>query len=346
LTGLLYSEQHVEQLFSLKDNAYMHTVLILNPVAGRSILAETQEEPQSIEDEILAALRKYDIEPEVWYTTLEDPGERLARKAADEHVDLVIAAGGDGTLHAVAGGLIGIESTLGIIPIGTMNNLAHSLSIPLSIEAACAVLAWGETRTIDVGEINGQTFIEVAGVGFEASLFPAGEEIKKTGLLSTVRGAIMGLVSLLTFKPTRLKISFDEKKERPFDAIQVTICNGPYYGAHFQIAPDILMDDGMLDVFIFRRMSSLEYLRHAYSFSQGRRVFQPKILRRRVKALRIASSNPLDIQADGMPCGQTPAAVKVVMGALRVRVPTTPVLGLKDNATFDEDFTHIESRNL
>lgn len=322
----------------------MRTVLILNPVAGKSLLAETQEEPKSIEEEILTALRIYDIEPEVWHTTTEDPGEGLARKAADEHVDLVIAAGGDGTIHAVASGLMWCDSILGIIPMGTMNNLSHSLGIPLSIEAACAVLARGETRTIDVGQTNEQTFLEVAGVGFEASLFPAGEEFKKTGLISTVRGVILGLVSLFTFKPTRLKISFDEKKMRPYDAIQVTICNAPYYGAHFQVGPDILMDDGMLDVFIFRHFSKLEYLRHAVSISQGRRVFQPKILRRRVKALRITSTGPLDIQADGIPRGQTPAVVKVVMGALRVRVPTTHAPGLKDDTALEEDFMQIESR--
>jgi diacylglycerol kinase (ATP) len=321
----------------------MRTVLILNPMAGKSPLADTPEEPKSIEEEILTALRIYDIEPEVWHTTLEDPGEGLARKAADEHVDLVIAAGGDGTIHAVAIGLLWCGSTLGIIPMGTMNNLAHSLGIPLSVEAACAVLARGETCTLDVGEINEQTFLEVAGVGFEASLFPAAEEIKKTGLISTVRGVILGLVSLFTFKPTRLKISFDEKKMRPYDAIQVTICNAPYYGTHFQVAPDILMDDGMLDVFIFRHFSKLEYLRHAVSISQGRRVFQPKILRRRMKALRIASTDPLDIQADGMPRGQTPAVVKVVMGALRVRVPTTHAPGLRDDAALKEGFMHIES---
>ena len=151
----------------------------------------------------------------------------------------------------------------------------------------------------------------------------------------------MGLVSLFTFKPTRLKISIDEKKMRPYDAIQVTICNAPYYGAHFQVAPDILMDDGMLDVFIFRHFSKLEYLRHAISISQGRRVFQPKIVRRRVKALRITSSDPLDIQADGIPRGQTPAIVKVVMGALRVRVPSTHVPGLRDDTAHEEDFWQI-----
>lgn len=324
----------------------MNSVLILNPVAGKSLLAETQEESQSIEEEICTALRIYKIEPEVWYTTTEDPGEGLARKAADKRVDLVIAAGGDGTIHSVASGLIGCDSVMGIIPMGTMNNLAHSLGIPSSIEAACAVLAKGKTRSIDVGQINEQTFLEVAGIGFEASLFPAGEEIKRTGLLSTARGVIMGLVSFFTFKPTRLKISLDEKKMRPYDAIQVTICNAPYYGAHFQVGRDILMDDGMLDVFIFRHMSLLAYLCHAVSISQGQRVFHPKIVRRRVKALRITSSDPQDIQADGMPCGQTPAVVKVVSGVLRVRIPTLHVPGLRDDRELEVGFPQVESRKL
>jgi YegS/Rv2252/BmrU family lipid kinase len=336
----------MKKCYECKEIIHMRTVLIFNPVAGKSLLAETQEDPRSIEEEICTALRIFDIEPEVWYTTLDDPGERLAHKAADEHVDLVIAAGGDGTIHAVASGLVCSESNLGIIPIGTMNNLAYSLGIPSSVEAACATLARGETRTIDVGEINGQTFLEVAGVGLEASLFPAGEEFKKTSLLSAVWGVLLGLFSLFTFKPTTLKISFDEKKVRPYDAIQVTICNAPYYGAHFQVAPAILMDDGMLDVFIFRHFSKLEYLRHAITICQGRRFFRPKILRRRVRALRIASSSPMDIQADGMLLGQTPAVVKVVMGALRVRVPTIPVPGLQRDTALEEDFKQIESTKL
>src|SRR5438874_2752036 len=224
----------------------MRTVLILNPTSGDSPLAAIHGTVDSIEATILANLREYDIEPEVWYTTVEDPGEEMAKKAADEHVDLVIAAGGDGTIHSVASGLIKRETTLAIIPMGTMNNLAHSLGIPLPIEAACAIIAKGDTRAIDVGNINGKVFTEVAGIGLEAALFPAAEEIKSPGFISTVRGVLNGLFTLLKFKPTKLKISFDDNTRRTYDAIQITICNAPYYGAHFQVAPDIIMDDGEL----------------------------------------------------------------------------------------------------
>ena len=311
----------------------MRTILILNPVAGNTPIAETQGTGETNEEAILRGLRAYGIEPDVWYTTLEDTGEGLAKKAADEGAELVIAAGGDGTIHAVAAGLIERESTLGIIPMGTMNNLAHSLGIPLPIKAACAIIAKGDTRAIDVGNINGKVFTEVAGIGLEAALFPAAEEIKSLGFISTVRGVIQGLFTLFSFQPTKLRISFDDKKRRPYEAIQVTTCNAPFYGPHFQVAPDIVMDDGLLDVFIYKQFSKLEYIQHAISISQGRRIFQPKITHRRVKSLRIFTDHPVEVQADGLPHGHTPATVTIIPGALRVRVPTINAPGLREEAT-------------
>jgi diacylglycerol kinase (ATP) len=321
----------------------MRTVLIINPASGISALAETQydtlESEESGEEMILTELRKYGIEAEVWHTTLEDPGKGLANKAADEHVDLVIAAGGDGTIHAVARGLVKRESTLGIIPMGTMNNLAHSLGIPLPLEAACAIIAKGETRAIDMGIINEKPFLEVAGIGIEAALFPAAEELKSPGFFSTMRGVFNGIFTLFAYQPTKLKISFDDKKRRSYQAIQVTICNAPFYGAHFQIAPNVLMDDGLLDVVIYKTFSKFEYFRHAISITQGRRIFQPKITHRRVKSLRISTDQPIEIQADGLPHGHTPAIVRVEPGVLRIRVPITNVPGL-------EQESHIEANPI
>jgi diacylglycerol kinase (ATP) len=310
----------------------MRTVLILNPASGLSPLAEVQGTVESNEEMILAALNAYSIEPEVWYTTLEDPGGGLASKAADEHVDLVIAAGGDGTIHAVASGLIGRESTLGIIPLGTMNNVAHSLSIPFTVEAACATLVEGKTRAIDVGRINEKIFLELAGVGLEAALFPYVEEMKSFGVLAALHGVIKGLFTLFAYQTTKLKISFDEKKFRSYHAIQVTICNTPFYGPHFQIVPDVLMDDGLLDVIIFRNYSKLEYVRHAISIWQGKRELRPKFAHRRVKSLHLKTDHPVEIQADGLPHGHTPATITIVPGALKVRVSAGDVAGLETDS--------------
>ncbi len=190
----------------------MRIVLIMNPVSGASMLATNEGTPEEHETAILAALRAHSIEPEVRYTTLEDPGEGLARQAAAEGADVVIAAGGDGTVHEVATGLVGSKSALGIIPLGTMNNLAHSLNIPETIDKACAVIVGGETHAVDVGKINDHFFTEVAGVGLEAALFSAGEEVKSPGVLTTVRGIIDGLRTLLTFRPVKLRILIGDHK--------------------------------------------------------------------------------------------------------------------------------------
>ncbi len=302
----------------------MRAVLILNPTSGISTITTmegTQSSPEENETAILASLHAYGIEAEVQYTTPEDTGRGLAAQAALNHTEMVIVAGGDGTVHAVAGGLIGMETTLGIIPTGTMNNLAHSLHIPETIEEACAVIAEGRTHMIDVGKINNHLFIEVAGIGLEAALFPAAEEFKSPGMWSTLHSIVSGLRTLLSFRPATLRIALDNKKRRAIDAIQVTICNAPYYGAHLEAAPEALMDDGLLDIVIYRHFSKLEYLRHAFSISQGKRVYQPRIRRRRVRTLQVSADIPMEIQADGVMYGYTPAAITVLPGALRVRIP-------------------------
>lgn len=299
----------------------MRTILILNPTSGVSSMVTNHTEPGEQEANIVGALRASGLEPEVRYTTPEDHGDGLARQAAEEGVELVIAAGGDGTLHAVANGLVGTRSTLGIIATGTMNNIARSLNISEDIAQACDIIAHGETRQVDVGRINGQIFLEVAGIGLEAALFPAAEEIKSTGWRSTLTGMWKGLITLFRFQPSRFRASFDGRRSRSFRALQVSICNTPYYGAKLQFAPDAVMDDGLLDVLIYRNFSMLEYIRHAISISQGRRTLEPKIRRRKIKSLSIATDTPLEVHADGNPLGYTPVTVIVEAGALCVRIP-------------------------
>lgn len=304
----------------------MRAVLILNPTSGASLLATHDGGPGEQEITIVAELQKCGIVPEVWYTTPDDAGSGLAQRAVAENVDVVVAAGGDGTLHAVASGLSGTACTLAIIPLGTMNNVARSLEIPERIEEACKIIAHGETRLIDVGKINGQTFLEVAGVGLEAALFPAAEEIKSYGLLSTLHGVVDGLNTLLAFQPPRFRMVFDGRRTRLYRAIQISVCNTPYYGARLRFAPRAVMDDGLLDALIYTNFSKLEYIRHAISISQGRRPLEPKVVRRKIHSIYIdvvsRDGEPVVLHADGEVIGHTPANIVVIPGALRVRVPT------------------------
>jgi diacylglycerol kinase (ATP) len=301
----------------------MRATIIRNPTSGSSPMAN-QAAPagqNEIEDRILNNLRHYNIEAEVRYTTADDPGAGLAREAAQAGIELVIAAGGDGTLHSVASGLIGSKSILGILPCGTMNNIAYSLHISENIDEACQIIAEGETGCIDVGSINGHIFLEVSGIGLEAALFPAAEDIKSPGFRETIRGVINGIRTLFSFHPERVKITFDDGHTRSYRALQISVCNSPFYGAHLQFAPQATMDDGYLDTLIYQNFSKLEYILHAIAISQGQRVFEPKVKRWRIKKLYITARTPLSLHADGEQIGTTPAKIEIIPAALRVRIP-------------------------
>lgn len=306
----------------------MQIALILNPNAGSSLLARQNLSEGEFETTLLQTLQRLGIEPVVYHTTSEDMGEVTARQLAAEHAKIVMAVGGDGTIHSVARGLLGSESILGIIPTGTMNNLARSLGIPEQIEEACALIGNGKVRTIDVGSINQHFFIEVAGIGLEAALFPAAEEVKSGGILSTFRGVVNGLSTLIKFRPPHIKVAFNNQKPRIYRAIQITICNAPYYGARLNLAPGIVMNDGLLDVVIYTNFSKQEYIRHAISISQGQRTFTPKIVYRRFKSLYISTDEAVEIQADGTVIGTTPAEITIIPQALKVQVPEEPGPGL------------------
>jgi diacylglycerol kinase (ATP) len=204
-----------------------------------------------------------------------------------------------------------------------------SSSVPPSedIAEACGIIANGATCYVDVGRINGQLFLEVAGIGLEAALFPAAEEFKSPGLISSLHGVMMGLFTLFKFKPTRFRASFDGHKVRSFKAVQISVCNTPYYGAHLRFAPNAVMDDGLLDMLIYKNFSKLAYLRHAFSISQGRRPLEPKVSPRKVKSVAIYADQPVEIHADGEIQGYTPAKIVIEPGVLRIRVPQHIVTG-------------------
>jgi YegS/Rv2252/BmrU family lipid kinase len=315
----------------------MQAVLIFNPTSGISTVTEQRMPPEETERTIVEGLRECGIEPQVLHTTLEDVGTVMARRAAADGAELVIAAGGDGTVHAVARGLIGTESVLGIIPTGTMNNVALSLNIPDTIPAACFAIANGETRTIDMGKVNEHPFLEVAGVGLEAKLAPAGEEMKHRELRSIMHGIVSGLKTFFGFRAARMKITVDGAMPCLYRTLQVTICNAPFYGLHLHMASHILMDDGLLDVIIYRNVSKFEYLRYALSFILMRRPHHPKIKHLRVRSLHVATDVPTAIHVDGDPGGYTPAEVAVLPAALRIRVSGKDAPGLHKGVAESEN---------
>ena len=247
--------------------------------------------------------------------TPEDARAR-ARDAASRGYDLVVAAGGDGTVGLVATQLLGSRTALGILPLGTVMNIARSLGVPRDAELAAEGLRAGAIRTIDVGDVRGRPFFETASVGMNAAMFRAAESFDRgdwTAILRTIWVAIR-------YRPARMSIELDDRRVRT-RALMVTVSNGPYMGAGMTVAPAARLDDGQLDVRVFRRLSKPRLLRHLISIAFGRYRYAPEVDSYRSRVVRIDGARPLPARADSRDLGTTPVEFAVRPRALRVVVP-------------------------
>jgi hypothetical protein len=178
--------------------------LIFNPSSGRSV-----ENNALRLSRVISSLRAHGIEAQVGLKTSGGAARALARKAVEDGATLVVVAAGDGTIGDVAAELIGTPTVLGIVPIGTMNNLARSLGVPLAIDDACALIGMGTTRHIDVGRVTSNTntqaeyFVECTGVGLSAISAMTGQAFEKRHWRVIPRG-------LRKFFEAKLKARFAE----------------------------------------------------------------------------------------------------------------------------------------
>lgn len=293
--------------------------LIINPEAWHGAQYE------NIVEHICQILEACGIHADAENTTPTEHGTRQARAAAEAGYGLVIAAGGDGTIQDVAKGLIGSKATLGIIPCGTMNNVAKSLFIPEDVDAACDLIATGTPKPIDIGIVNGTPFMEVVSIGFEAPLFALGERTRHKGLFGALQ-ATAGMLRLLwKIQPYSFALELDGRRKL-VRAQQITICNTPRYGLGFEVAPDARIDDGYLDVVIARHARRWDLIRHYWSVMHGRRELDTRVQIRRAKRITVESKHLLPVAADGEEIGTLPARVNVAARKLRVMQGQAPAV--------------------
>ena len=300
----------------------MNTRLIINPTSGPA------DKPDLL-TEIVDALKNQGLEAELCTTTPDEDGEGLAAEAAKAGAELVIVAGGDGTIEAVARGLMHTQTVLGIIPLGTRNNIAASLDIPSDLSQAIQTIIEGERGRFDMGKANNHYFVEVVGVGLEATLFPCGDEVKegiKKNYWAAFKSVFSGIQTFLQFKQHRLVLRFDDKRMHRLRTLQVNICNSPRYGVQFALAPDAKMNDGKLDVVYIDNPSKWDHLRHFFKAMRGERLPHERLNMHRAAKIEIRSRPPLEVHADGQYLGVTPITVEVIPEALWICVPTPELL--------------------
>jgi YegS/Rv2252/BmrU family lipid kinase len=250
----------------------------------------------------------------------------LVKEAIEGGARLVVAAGGDGTVAAVADGLIGSDVPLGILPLGTANVLARELGLPLEPDEACALLASSEeTATLDAMRVGGRPFFTQVGVGLD-SLMIRDTDTGAKRRLGRLAYLWTGAVRLAGFQPRRFLIRVDDQGDRQIRASQVLVANvGTLGQPPFRWGPGIRPDDGELTVCVLRARTVLAYLRLAVSVARGAQRADPSTryfkARKRVRIGMTRPSSPLPVQADGEIIGQTPVDVELLPGAVRVVVP-------------------------
>jgi YegS/Rv2252/BmrU family lipid kinase len=259
----------------------------------------------------------------VFFTREPGHATALARDAVAAGADLVLAVGGDGTVNEVARGLLGSPAALGIVPVGSGNGLARALRIPLRPEAALAALESGARRRMDIGLANGQPFLNVAGVGFDAAVGHAfherGKKGGRRGLLGYLR---LSLVELRAYRAPRLVIEVGAERLE-LAAFVVTFANGPQYGSGAVINPGGRLDDGRLEVVVFEDGPRWRTLAAAPRLFLGGLDRVPGFRRLAGEAVTVTAVSPVAFHRDGDP-GEPVARVAIELRprALEVVVPT------------------------
>ena len=285
--------------------------LLCNPSAGGGRAAKLLLRAQQ-------ALRDHGLRVRTELTGSLEHGRELAAAAAAAG-ELTVTLSGDGLVGGVVGVLRDVPGALlGILPGGRGNDTARVLGIPLEIDGACAVVAGGVERDLDIGEVDGRSFIGIASLGFDsdanriANAAPA-----RLGRLVYVYGALRALAA---WTPARFELSLDGE---PISSTgySVAACNSGCYGGGMHLAPDASLQDGLLDVVLIADIAKRSFLATLPKAFSGRHVLHPAVRVLRGRELRVDADRPFEVYADGDPVAATPATIRVVPNALRVLVP-------------------------
>ena len=283
-------------------------LLLINPRARRG--AEGAEE-------IAAPLRAgldLIVEPCDDPTAIPTLVHRHARE-----VDRVIVAGGDGTINAAVQVLVAVNLPLGVLPLGTANNLARTVGVPLDLEGAIATAAGSHRQAVDLGRVNGHWFCTTASIGLSVQITEElSPEAKRR--LGPVAYALAAARVIRRSHPFHADIRW-EGGTRHTRTVQIVVGNGRYYGAALAVAPDATIDDARLDLYSLEVNHWWELVRIAPFLKWGTHVHRPEVEALRARAFDIRTRSPMPIDVDGELGAQTPGHFEVVPRVLQVFTP-------------------------
>jgi YegS/Rv2252/BmrU family lipid kinase len=234
----------------------------------------------------------------------------------------VVAAGGDGTVSAVASGLLHSNVRLGILPVGTANVLARELNIPLDLaQASALIVAPSRAILLDAMLLPDRVALLQIDVGLNSVMIRDTKDWAKR-LVGRAAYLWTAFTRLIGLEPRRFRIAVDGQLHR-FGAMQVVVANGGLLGMHpFRWGPDIDPSDGQIDVAVLRATTLLDTMKVAWALLLGRQRSSPHIRYLHAQhAIHVDAYPPLPVQADGEIIGDTPCTIEIIPAAISVIVP-------------------------
>ncbi len=286
--------------------------LVFNPAAGRGRAGDRRAG-------ISTYLEERGIEARWHVTGGTGDATRIVEGLPDEA--LVVAVGGDGTVHEVAAACVGTGRTMGVLPVGSGNDYVKALGVGTRLGRALEVLAGGVVRTVDAGEVNGIRFVNGLGIGFDAEVAAGVAEAPK--VLGGFGGYLWSVGRLLWgFRCREGRIRLGSGEEIEAETILVAAALGTTYGARFRIAPAAHLDDGFFDVIWSDKVSRAEVLRLIPDVLRGAHLAHPKIRFGRASDVEVSLAKPAPAHVDGEMLPPTKEfRARVLPGALRVLAP-------------------------
>lgn len=283
------------------------TVVILNPAARG---ARAQRFRSKVESIARGAT--------ICATSREGEAEIMARHAAAEGYEKIVAAGGDGTINEIVNGIAGHNVALGLLPLGTMNVFATELGLPSNNLARCwQIIQENRTRRVDLPSANGKHFVQLAGVGLDA------QAVKETSrAFKRSFGPLSYLISaaqIASRLPPVLRIEAEEAVTR--EGSFVLVGNGRLYGGRLPFFKQAVMDDGFLDVLVFKRLNYVDIIRYLQNVVFTPQITSPEVEYFQTKRLRVSSDETVPVEIDGELIGNCPVEFKIRAGGLRVLMP-------------------------
>jgi len=304
---------HVEwPLPAVECRVMAQVQVVLNPTADRGRAGERKEELRNV-------LAQAGVDARVSLTERAGHAVELARDAVRAGTTIVAAAGGDGTTHEVAQALVGTDSALAALPMGSGNDYIRGLRIPKDLSAAVAVLARGKARTVDVADVNGQFSLNSFGMGIDGQI---AADYKRMRLLKGKAGYLCAtLLEVVRFRAFRAEVAGDGWTFAG-KLLSVSVMNGCYAGGGYYLAPQARLDDGVLDVGLIGnyprwvRFVALPKTRDGTYLNLGR------VHAKKAGRVKIRSDRPLPVHMDGelLPEPVQEIEISLLPQALRVIV--------------------------